>query len=519
MKQQLFLVGIFLEVLSTLSGTAGKQLIRLSELQRRAGAHSITKVTFGFGMVINTVAGPILDMAAYSFAKQSLIAPFGGLDVIWNAALAPWILKESLSCARIVACILILVGTGASAAFVSDEETDYTVDVLKDLLVNKRVLIYLGSLATFVFLNVAIPMRRPKGDLLRGVSLGVTAGVIAGNMFCVKATMELLKEAIIDGKADVFLDPMPYVVILGAAFFALSNLVFMTRALLEFEALFMVTVYEGSMVVSNCVSANVILLEMEGVEEWLVLAYSCCVMTVCVGMIWVCVGEAKVRSDVLVDEKNSDLGPLVKEVDGKVKGIERVLRDLEHASFFQLEQGWNNHFNEVACEEKTPPSCQWTWNARVDDVCGRPEFPVSAPMHREDATAEPRRWALERRSHGNMMMLAPQHGTDFQTWDMNYRLRRPEPVQGYNTSTDANSVTEDNNEDNSEDNNCSLGAVSQPQQSQGCQTSCSGIQKLWFDALGAAGFQGDLHVTEIRAISQEQSILRTHGMPTTVMYL
>ena len=258
--------------------------------------------------------------------------------------------------------------------------------------------------------------------------------------------MELLKEAIIDGKADVFLDPMPYVVILGAAFFALSNLVFMTRALLEFEALFMVTVYEGSMVVSNCVSANVILLEMEGVEEWLVLAYSCCVMTVCVGMIWVCVGEAKVRSDVLVDEKNSDLGPLVKEVDGKVKGIERVLRDLEHASFFQLEQGWNNHFNEVACEEKTPPSSQWTWNARVDDVCGRPEFPVSAPVHREDATAEPRRWALERRSHGNMMMLAPQHGTDFQTWDMNYRLRRPEPVQGYNTSTDANSVTEDNNE-------------------------------------------------------------------------
>lgn len=34
---------------------------------------------FRVGLVTNTAVGPLIDVAAYSFAPQSLVAPFGGL--------------------------------------------------------------------------------------------------------------------------------------------------------------------------------------------------------------------------------------------------------------------------------------------------------------------------------------------------------------------------------------------------------------------------------------------------------
>ena len=34
---------------------------------------------FRVGLVTNTAVGPLIDVSAYSFAPQSLVAPFGGL--------------------------------------------------------------------------------------------------------------------------------------------------------------------------------------------------------------------------------------------------------------------------------------------------------------------------------------------------------------------------------------------------------------------------------------------------------
>eukprot|EP00929_Paragymnodinium_shiwhaense_P061731 TRINITY_DN30856_c0_g2_i1.p1 TRINITY_DN30856_c0_g2~~TRINITY_DN30856_c0_g2_i1.p1 ORF type:complete len:383 (-),score=88.81 TRINITY_DN30856_c0_g2_i1:97-1245(-) len=290
----LFMVGIVLEIISTLSGTAGKQLIRLSELTKKR-APGFSGMLFYIGLVINTIAGPILDMAAYSFAPQSLVAPFGGLDVIWNAALAPYILKEQLTHARICSCAFIFVGTLGSGLFGSHSDDDYTIELLQEKLVTIRVPAYLALVALFVVANILGPMRRPKKDIWRGVSLGVTAGAIAGNMFCVKASVELIETSIWKGDREIWTHWLPYGTLLGAAFFAGSNVIFMTRGLLEFEALFMVTIYEGSMIVSNCISASVVLLELEGLEWWRVCMYTICVMTVIVGMVQICWSEVEKR--------------------------------------------------------------------------------------------------------------------------------------------------------------------------------------------------------------------------------
>merc|ERR1719480_449255 len=92
---------------------------------------------------------------------------------------------------------------------------------------------------------------------------------------------------------------------IGAGVFAFGNLAFMTRGMLEYEALFMVTVYEGSMIVSNCASANVVMLEAEGLPYWRLAVYCGSVLLVILGMAEVCRGEGKIERPAEAEESQS----------------------------------------------------------------------------------------------------------------------------------------------------------------------------------------------------------------------
>jgi len=182
------------------------------------------------------------------------------------------------------------------------------VKLLEKMLLDWRVVMYLVLVFVWVVFNITVPMRKPKGSIVRGISLGVTAGTIAGNMFCVKGSVELIETSIWRGKGDVWLHWLPYSLLAGAAFFALSNVVFMTRGLLGFEALFMVTIYEGSMIVSNIVSACVVLLELDGLPSWRAALYIVSVLVVCAGMVGLCVSEARKGSAFKVSASAGNIG-------------------------------------------------------------------------------------------------------------------------------------------------------------------------------------------------------------------
>lgn len=244
----------------------------------------MSTTAYYIGLFVNTIVGPILDMAAYSFAAQSLIAPFGGLDVVWNALLAPVTLDEKLTPRRAAGCALILLGATMAGCFGNHTEAQYSIDYLEETFVNVRVLAYALIFFAWFLLNRFVLMRREVGSVTRGISLGCTAGTIAGNMVCVKAAIELIQLSIHEQDSNVWLHWLPYVSLVGAAFFALTNVVYLTKGLQEYEALFMVTIYEGSMIISGCVSGAVVLLEMRDVEFWRVGLYSLSVLIVISGM-------------------------------------------------------------------------------------------------------------------------------------------------------------------------------------------------------------------------------------------
>lgn len=292
------MVGVVLAVIASLCGTVGKQLLRFSELKRRK---SVTKLDLFahaarcarvLGLSMNALVGPLVDMGSYAFAAQSLIAPFGGLDIVWNTILAPFTLKERLTKSRLVGAACIATGTTSSVFFGVHDEKEYTREYLQELLISMRVGLYLVALAVFIGCNILFFRRLEPGTRLRGLSLGITAGTIAGNMFCVKATAEMLKALFTGKDPEAWLHWLPYLCLVGAIFFAVTNLKFMDRGMAEFEALFMATLFEGSMIVSGCISGAVVLREFDEAEVWQIAGYVSSVSIIVAGITTLYCGEA-----------------------------------------------------------------------------------------------------------------------------------------------------------------------------------------------------------------------------------
>lgn len=279
----LWYIGIILETLATMSGTLGKQMIRLSENIKDSNPRC-SSIIFKVGLVVNTVTGPVLEIGAYAFAPQSLVAPFNGLDAVWNTLFAPCILKEQLTKRYVIGAAIVVAGTAGAGSFGSHRDQVYTLEYAEEKLISLRVLLYCIFLLLWFALNRFYLMKWPIGSPIRGLSLGWTAGALSGNAWCMKAILELAKSSIFNKDGSIWLHWLPYVLAIGALFFAISNLVYMTKGLQEFEALFMITIYEGSVIVAGSVSGAVVLNDLNDLEPWRVGMYSFSIALIVTGM-------------------------------------------------------------------------------------------------------------------------------------------------------------------------------------------------------------------------------------------
>mmetsp|Transcript_117957 Transcript_117957/g.334501 ORF Transcript_117957/g.334501 Transcript_117957/m.334501 type:complete len:334 (+) Transcript_117957:95-1096(+) len=275
-------IGICLGVFASTCGTAGKQLLRFSELQRKRGALAASRVTMATGLAFNALIGPFVDMGSYAFAPQSLIAPLGGLDVIWNTLTAPCTLHEELTPLLVLGCSFIATGATVTSVVGSHHEDDFTVEFIEDTFFRPVVGAYLLVFAAWLAFNIlvlvprsAAPRGEPwaRGDLLRGLSLGMVAGSLAGNMFFMKALVALVRTSIVTGSAESWAHWLPYLLLVGASFFALSNVYFLTKTMREYECLFMGAVFEGSLILSGSISGCVVFSEMSALPAWRIGAY------------------------------------------------------------------------------------------------------------------------------------------------------------------------------------------------------------------------------------------------------
>lgn len=273
--------GILLQILAASLGTTSKQLIAYSE-------HVKKRWIFHIGATINIAVGPVVDASSYAFAPQVIIAPFACLDVIFNALTAPYTLswqQEKITRVHILGTFLVASGAACTAIFGSRKDDVLNVYDLEAQLLRPLSLLYLGvELFSITTTNLLLKAQMLNAKA-RGIALGVIAGVLMGNVFCMKGVIGLVRHSIETGDLDAWIRPTPYILIAAAAGGAVLGHIFMRKGLGEYKGVFMVTIFEGAHITAACVSGCLVMSEMDGTPWWQYVLYWCSVATIILGML------------------------------------------------------------------------------------------------------------------------------------------------------------------------------------------------------------------------------------------
>jgi hypothetical protein len=183
--------------------------------------------------------------------------------------------------------MLVAVGSALTAVYGPAPADLSSVAAVYEKLFRPRVLAYMICFVLFLVACYRVNLTRPKGvgDKVRGLTLGAGAGALAGNMYFCTCTMRLLRVGVQEGDWSAWSSPMPFGLLFGTMGIALGSIPITSKGLQEYEALFMVTLFEGFHIFSACLSGCIVLDEMNGFSSsWQMAVYISSVVCVCAGL-------------------------------------------------------------------------------------------------------------------------------------------------------------------------------------------------------------------------------------------
>ncbi|KAF0697479.1 Aste57867_11837 [Aphanomyces stellatus] len=294
-------LGLSLSFIASIVGVLGKVMLKLSfrpgPLLSVQSAES--KCWWGTGMLLIVVVNPVLCIAALKFAPQSLLSPMGGMCVVWNTVFSPTILHEILRPRDILGAAIIFVGCIVVGVVGSHETHDIPLDQLASHFTSAPFLVYLSL---FVLLLVFLTRQAVPAMLMAWdgddptnsytsvwcrASLASLAGSISGQMFCLCALLRLTK----NHAQDVLTSPLVYVVAAAALAIALTGLYLLNMALKLYDALFVIYIYEATLLVGGAISGICFFGDMQSLELWHWIVYGVGVALIVVGICVISHGE------------------------------------------------------------------------------------------------------------------------------------------------------------------------------------------------------------------------------------
>jgi uncharacterized membrane protein len=220
---------------------------------------------FGLSLVI---LGSFGDFAALAFASQSTVAPLGSLTLVTNVLFAPLLLGEPISRWDCGGTMIIVLGcTLAIAGSPKREEQFDRVWQLQDLFLQRNFVVY-AAFVTASFFGLVMFGRHsdrlrkhkrdeyPRYELLHRFVSAAAAGVIgAQSVLFGKCAAELL---VIWAKGDnPFLHALTYFVIFMLFFTIFLQIRFLNKALMKFEAMVVVPIFQSFWMVVSVISGMV----------------------------------------------------------------------------------------------------------------------------------------------------------------------------------------------------------------------------------------------------------------------
>ena len=225
------------------------------------------------------------------------------------------------------------------------KEETWTLERAEHVLIQWRVLIYGILFALWFLLNVFLRARSPRGSVIRGFSLGVTAGSLAGNMWCTRVAAVFAGDCLKNHECSAWHHWILWLILAGAIFFAVTNVPYMAKGMRKYEALFMVTIFQGSNILSNSLSALVVLQEMDGEPWWKLAGYFICIAGMMFGISILVLGEEACPAE----EVDMDLRRIISIEEGfncaESSESEPEIMDFIHA----VAKDPYNHESEMEC--------------------------------------------------------------------------------------------------------------------------------------------------------------------------
>ena len=297
----LWWVGLLLDCVAALAGAIGKQLLRHAAVSRN-------RWFIPLGLCFTAIIDPAFDLLAYSFAAQSIIAAAAGLGIVWNVLLAPCTLGERLTRSRITGAGLICVGTVCIGVFASHVEVERTPDAYLTLFLRPAALAYYAAFVVWTVLCLAFYYC--ASPTVGAFFLCALGGSLAGNSFTTKAAVELtecgVESAGCGGISSPFESPLFYVFAATSLTTASLSLALLVVSLRGFEALYMITVYQGFFILAGAVSGNLVMDEKAGRSTQGLSLYTLSVAVVIVGLYVLTRGELDAQAARLASAGASD---------------------------------------------------------------------------------------------------------------------------------------------------------------------------------------------------------------------
>ncbi|GBG26197.1 Hypothetical Protein FCC1311_024182 [Hondaea fermentalgiana] len=198
------------------------------------------------GNVAITILGTLLTLMSLALASQSLLAPLSGLTIVWNALLATtkWFGGVTLTHKDIFATLLTLMGCVLIVGGGPRVTKHYQLEELVLMFGGRPFQIYsIAAIAGIAYLRaLAGQSDVNKRQLARGMMPGIMGGF---NNVLAKAAVELIGQFTIFSSASSI---TLFVVWIAVAFCQLNWINF---ALEQFEPLFIVPVYQATLLLSS----------------------------------------------------------------------------------------------------------------------------------------------------------------------------------------------------------------------------------------------------------------------------
>lgn len=233
--------GIALKVIALLAASVGRVLIRKAHTQE-AGKRVAAAVASLCLFVIN----PITDIWALALAPQSMLAPFAGLNVVFNLVLAHFTLGEPVGMRDAFGTGALTVGCAlVAASFGSAKAKHYSLDELVTFYYNPYFVCYavctaalLAALTLTLFRDIK-NTRRSWLPVSRAMCYATISGVLQGNQFFTKSFAELVSQIIKTGGANIWslaTSPMSFVIVVGVISSTVGALWVLSEGLRHFDA-------------------------------------------------------------------------------------------------------------------------------------------------------------------------------------------------------------------------------------------------------------------------------------------